>query len=176
MVNKSLPEYLLERRRKYRLRNWDRIRERERLYYSAHCEERKEQMREYSRLHTKERWARRKQYYIENPSAKVAQNVRRRIWKVLRGTMRKKHSKELLGCNLNNFVQHIESQWVDGMSWENYGLRGWHIDHIIPCCSFDLTDLEQQEKCFHYTNLQPLWAEENHKKLASDLLMRHKAA
>ena len=45
------------------------------------------------------------------------------------------------------------------MSWDNYG--DWHIDHIRPCCSFDLSKIEEQEKCFHYSNLQPLWAEEN---------------
>jgi hypothetical protein len=47
------------------------------------------------------------------------------------------------------------------MTWENHGKFGWHIDHIIPCASFDLTDLEQQKKCFHYTNFQPLWWREN---------------
>jgi hypothetical protein len=50
------------------------------------------------------------------------------------------------------------------MSWGNYGLHGWHVDHIIPCASFDLTDPEQQRQCFHYTNLQPLWAEDNLRK------------
>jgi hypothetical protein len=47
------------------------------------------------------------------------------------------------------------------MNWSNYGLHGWHIDHIRPCASFDLSKSEEQRKCFHYTNLQPLWAKEN---------------
>lgn len=50
------------------------------------------------------------------------------------------------------------------MTWENYGVHGWHIDHIRPCKSFDLTDPEQQKECFHYTNLQPLWWWENLEK------------
>jgi len=50
------------------------------------------------------------------------------------------------------------------MSWDNYGYRGWHIDHIRPCASFDLTDPEQQRECFHYTNLQPLWWQDNLRK------------
>ena len=53
----------------------------------------------------------------------------------------------------------IESQFVDGMSWDNHG--EWHIDHIRPCASFDLTDPEQQKECFNYKNLQPLWAKDN---------------
>jgi len=47
------------------------------------------------------------------------------------------------------------------MSWDNHGFKGWHIDHIIPCSAFDLTKVEEQKKCFHYTNLQPLWAKDN---------------
>ena len=48
------------------------------------------------------------------------------------------------------------------MNWENYGV--WHIDHIIPCARFDLSDPGQQKICFHYTNLQPMWGEDNLKK------------
>jgi hypothetical protein len=47
------------------------------------------------------------------------------------------------------------------MSWENYGRKGWHIDHIRPLSSFDLTDAEQRRIAFHHTNLQPLWASDN---------------
>jgi hypothetical protein len=54
------------------------------------------------------------------------------------------------------------------MTWQNYGFDTWHIDHVIPCASFDLTDPEQQQKCFHYTNLQPLTIEEHKKKSAKE--------
>ena len=47
------------------------------------------------------------------------------------------------------------------MSWENYGMHGWHLDHIIPCCSFNLQNEEELKKCFHYSNYQPLWAKDN---------------
>jgi len=54
---------------------------------------------------------------------------------------------------------HLEMKFKNGMSWGNYGQ--WHIDHMIPCSKFDLTHSEQQRKCFHFSNLQPLWAIEN---------------
>lgn len=67
----------------------------------------------------------------------------------------------LTGIPLEGLFTHISSQFKSGMSWENYGPVTWHIDHIKPCCQFDLTDPKQQAECFHFTNLQPLWAKEN---------------
>ena len=73
-----------------------------------------------------------------------------------------KGTMKLVGCTPGQLKQHIEKQFKPGMSWEQRHL--FHIDHIIPCASFDLTKLSQQKKCFHYTNLQPLWAIDNIKK------------
>lgn len=69
-----------------------------------------------------------------------------------------------IGCDDIFFKSYIESKFQKGMTWDNYGLYGWHIDHIIPCSKFDLTDPEQQKLCNHYSNLQPLWAKDNLKK------------
>jgi hypothetical protein len=76
----------------------------------------------------------------------------------------KKHGNtmELTGCSKEHLISHIESMFVNGMSWDNYG--EWHIDHIKPCASFDLTNIEQQKLCFNWTNLQPLWASDNIRK------------
>lgn len=71
---------------------------------------------------------------------------------------------ELLGCTILEAREHIESQFKEGMNWENHGNNGWHIDHIKPCSSFDLTLETEQNECFNYKNLQPLWAVENLKK------------
>jgi hypothetical protein len=77
---------------------------------------------------------------------------------------------DLLGCSIDDFKRHIESTWSEGMHWGNRGYqtskseKKWHIDHIRPCASFDLSDPEQQYQCFHYTNLQALWHEDNMKK------------
>lgn len=69
---------------------------------------------------------------------------------------------KFLGCSFAHAKQHIESQFKDGMNWGNFG--EWHIDHIRPLASFDLTDATQQLMAGHYTNLQPLWAAENMSK------------
>jgi hypothetical protein len=66
---------------------------------------------------------------------------------------------ELLSCTVDQLQTFLEAEFTDGMTWENYG--EWHIDHIRPCASFNLEDPEEQKKCFHWTNLQPLWARDN---------------
>lgn len=69
-----------------------------------------------------------------------------------------------LGCTIPEFKAYLESKFLPGMTWENHSVDGWHIDHIVPLCEFDLTNREQFLKAAHYTNLQPLWAEDNWKK------------
>lgn len=66
---------------------------------------------------------------------------------------------QLVGCTTAQLRAHLESMFQSGMGWHNQGQ--WHIDHIIPCASFDLSQPDQQAKCFHWTNLQPLWAKDN---------------
>lgn len=76
---------------------------------------------------------------------------------LLKGTRKHKKTRELIGCSIIELRQHLESKFLPTMTWENYG-KYWHIDHIIPCSSFDLSTEEEQNKCFHYSNLQPLFA------------------
>ena len=66
---------------------------------------------------------------------------------------------ELLGCKISNFFLHLERQFSEGMGWHNFGK--WHIDHIVPCSSFDFRVSENLKLCFHFSNTQPLWASEN---------------
>ena len=99
-----------------------------------------------------------------DPQYKVIKSLRDRQRRAIKGNLKFADTKELLGCTYEEARLHLESQFTDGMSWDNYGLHGWHIDHIIPCASFDLSDPDQQRQCFHYTNLQPLWAEDNLRK------------
>ena len=79
--------------------------------------------------------------------------------------LKSKSTLELLGCTIKEARVYIENQFSDRMSWENAG--DWHIDHRRPCASFDLTLESEQKKCFHYTNLQPLWGYENLSKGSS---------
>lgn len=102
-----------------------------------------------------------------DPNFKLACTLRTRILSALKSKSAKKASStfELTGCTVEYLRNHLESLFTDGMTWENHG--EWHIDHIRPCVSFDLTDPVQQHECFHYSNLQPLWAHENLSKGSS---------
>ena len=98
-----------------------------------------------------------------DPIFRIKQTLRKRVLNALKTVGIKKAHKtvELIGCSVEMCKEHIEKQFQEGMGWHNHGPLGWHIDHIIPCSAFDLTDPEQQKKCFHYTNLQPLWYHDN---------------
>lgn len=105
-----------------------------------------------------------KRYYDNTrsivPSKRIEDALRVRVYNALKGKTKKSTStEELLGCTFEQARLHIELQFQDGMSWDNY--PDWHIDHITPCASFDLTDPVQQRLCFNYKNLQPLWAKDN---------------
>lgn len=103
---------------------------------------------------------------------KIRGQLRSRFKKVLRKARISKtnHVLTLLGLSLDNFTKYIESQFKPGMTWKNHDLKGWHLDHIRPLASFDLTKEEDQRQAFHYTNYQPLWASENLSKGAKFVL------
>lgn len=103
-----------------------------------------------------------------NIQFKISSNLRTRVNDALKGKIKSQRTLELLGCSIEYLKKYLELQFKPGMSWDNYGqgfndkgMQEWHIDHIKPCASFDLSKPEEQKKCFHYTNLQPLWAKEN---------------
>jgi hypothetical protein len=98
---------------------------------------------------------------LKNIQYKIKSNLSRRIRSFLKKKEFNLNTLNLLGCNLSFFKDFIENKFQKGMSWDNYGLYGWHLDHIRPCSSFDLTNQEDVRICFHYTNFQPLWAKDN---------------
>lgn len=85
------------------------------------------------------------------------------MWSALAGRTKSSGTKKLIGCPIEILILHLESQFIEGMSWENYG-PVWHVDHIKPCSNFDLSNPEQQRACFNYSNLQPLFAADNLQK------------
>jgi hypothetical protein len=95
---------------------------------------------------------------------KIKGNLSSRLSDIINKRNLSTNTFELIGCDRETFMFYIEEQFVKDMSWKNYGLKGWHVDHIIPLSSFDLTIEEEVKKACHYTNLQPLWWEDNLKK------------
>jgi len=105
-----------------------------------------------------------KERYHKNPKHKIIHNMRTSFNSYIKkntGTF------DYLGIDRDGFLKHIESQFLEGMTWENYGfvdgdrMAGWHVDHIIPLASFDFSEPETAYKAWHYTNLRPLWARDN---------------
>ena len=101
-----------------------------------------------------------------NIQFKLAVNLRGRLGRYTNGTVKGGSAVSDLGCTLEELKRHLESQFVDGMNWTNWSRDGWHIDHIKPLSSFDLTDRDQFVKAAHFTNLRPLWAKDNLSKWA----------
>lgn len=153
-----------KRNKEYYLLNKDSIDIKNKLYEIKNKEKMKSYRKQYYIDNKKIIHQKQKEYLANNIEAKIKHNLRVRINHVLKGKIKSGRTIELLGCQAEFLIIYIEKQFKKGMSWENHGRKGWHIDHILPCDSFDLTDPEQQKKCFHYTNLQPLWAKDNIRK------------
>lgn len=92
---------------------------------------------------------------------RLVRTLRARWYQAFKGRAKHGSGVQNLGCSLQEFYDYLESKFLPGMTWQNYGLHGWHRDHIIPLTSFDLTDPEQVKLAAHYTNQQPLWARDN---------------
>jgi len=168
-----------ERQARYRVRHRSSVAAYQRDYYAknktAICNRRKE-LRDRDGIREAEaerarKWrkenpdkaseARRRQRRKMSDAQKLVNSLRRRLRRLVRGG-RRDHMVDLIGCTADELKHHIEKQFEEGMSWEDR--RRWHLDHIVPCSAFDLSDPEQQRACFHYTNLQPRWAVDNLRK------------
>lgn len=113
--------------------------------------------------------------YVQD-TRRLQTNIQRRISHYLRsslGVRLRRHVRQGykagsavrdLGCTIDEFRAYIEAQFLPGMTWDNWSLAGWHLDHKRPLSSFDLTDREEFLRACHYTNYQPLWAEDNLRK------------
>ena len=156
-------EAVLEKNEAWRLKNMDKVRARmaadkPRLKEARKVWEKKNRIKLREKRNLRLR-ARR----IADPSYRLLQNLRARVKVVMReqDAVKRLRTVEALGCSPEQLRRHLESLWLPGMTWENYGPTGWHVDHKLPCAKFDLSNPLHQRMCFHYTNLQPLWAKDN---------------
>ncbi len=92
---------------------------------------------------------------------KLGKNLRGRLGSAVKNNQKTGSAVKDLGCTIDELKTYLESQFQSGMTWDNWTSDGWHIDHIKPLSSFDLTDRQQFLEACHYTNLQPLWAKDN---------------
>lgn len=155
-----------EYKRQWYLQNRPRVLEARRADYASNQEAKKQRAREYYATHKEEclkrNSARMKIRRKHDPKVRLLSNLRKRVYDALSGRDKSASTLALIGCTVDELRAYLQAKFAPGMSWENYGK--WHIDHIMPCASFDLSDRVQQLQCFNYKNLQPLWAVENIRK------------
>lgn len=134
---------ILEKIKKYHQKNKKNVQK----YMKQWYQDNKEKINEYNR-----------QKYKNDVTFKLKLNLRNTLKGKIKaqGARKYKSSLKLTGCTIEHLKNHIEKQFLPEMGWENHG-EIWEIDHIKPCASFNLIDIDQQKECFHYTNLQPLF-------------------
>jgi hypothetical protein len=150
------------------LENKTRLNQKGKEWRQTHKEEKKAQDKLYRTNNREKVNKKSKEYrslrYKTDPTFKLEMLLRKRIINFLNGRTKCAHSMELVGCSKEKAMEHLESQFWPEMTRENQGLGGWEVDHIIPLSSFNKTDLRWQFKTFHYTNMQPLWWDDNRTK------------
>lgn len=183
-------EEMLSQQKEYYQRNKQKISVESKKYYKENREEKLNYQKEYQKKHKKEHNKICREYYLKHKIqckqtartyreknklqikkrsreynqrfyTKLVHSLRERVRSTLKGNYKSATTLKLVGCSLEFLKSYLQKQFKPGMTWDNWGKYGWHIDHIKSCKSFDLSKPSEQRKCFNYTNLQPLWAEEN---------------
>lgn len=140
----------------------------ERRQDPVYIEREAERHREYRR---NEEWVQRKSERELNRKwsdvqVRLAVNLRVRLCQAIKRDSKAGSAVRDLGCSIDELRVHLEALFQPGMTWDNWGRHGWHIDHVRPLSSFDLSDPEQARRACHFSNLQPLWADANLRKHA----------
>ena len=159
---KKNKQKIKEQHRVYRLKHRDKLNASRKEWGKNNPDKVARNARKHREKYRVELNKKRREKRKQNINFKLRVAISNRIRLAINRGSKNSTSYDLLGCTWEELRFHLEKQFSLGMNWDNYGK--WHIDHIKPCCSFNLTDLEQQKLCFHYSNLQPLWAEDNFKK------------
>lgn len=165
--NDNNRERLRARDRARYVLNRDKVRKKSLSYYYRN----RARLREANRVYCKATWETRKalkrqsmaKARLNKTNGYFATLLRTSLLKALQGKVKTCSALRLLGCSIDQFRVHLQSKFRDGMAWNNHGTI-WHIDHIKPCASFNLTNHNEQANCFHYSNMQPLLVLENLRK------------
>lgn len=148
----------------YKERHPDKIKQSKLEFKEHHPEYMREYMKEYRKGYKQIRNARERERKLTDPLYKLTCRIRSNIHSYIKRTGAKKtcSSSELLGCTHEEFKEYFESKFTEGMSWDIFcNSDSIHIDHIIPVDAFDLSIESELRKCYHYSNLQPLWKVDN---------------
>lgn len=157
-------ENLLEYNKNWKKSNTEHIS----IYNKNYAQDNKEKLKNYQKKwyqDNKDNINKRvKMKKITDPIFLISCSVRKRMSEYIKknNILKTNRTFEIVGLTPTELVNYLESKFLDGMSWENYGLHGWHIDHKIPLSS--AKDEEELYKLCHYSNLQPLWSEDNLRK------------
>jgi hypothetical protein len=195
---------ILEKNKKWREENKEHCKEQKSRYYQEHKEEVKDQGKKWRQENPEKEKERHIKYNQEHPGKiekyrkeynqknrenynkylrercktdinyRLIKNLRRRLNHVLKDRQKVGSAVKDLGCTKEEFIKYIESLWLPGMSWDNYGSgpETWQIDHKDALCLFDLEDMAQFLKACHYTNLQPMWHKDHAIKTKEDILKK----
>jgi hypothetical protein len=156
--------------KKWREKNKETLKEYVKTWYEQNKEHRKEYLKEYreKNMDSIRKTKRDYQQHLRDtdPTYKLISYFRTAIYQVLKesNVEKNKHYFDVLQYTPKQLIDHLELQFTDGMTWENYGV--WHVDHIKPISSFSIVEMGDDEfmKCWCLNNLQPMWGEENIRK------------
>ena len=152
---------LKEYGKQYYIDNEEKIKKKNNKWYFDNKEKTSERHKKWNLINRDKIREKKKERRKTDPNYRLVINLRRRTLLALKGNKKSTNTMILLGItNLEFLWKHLEKSFKLGMTRENHG-KVWHIDHIIPCSSFNLMDPNQQKKCFHYSNLQALFVYEN---------------
>lgn len=157
----------IDKAKEYQKEHIEKIKLTKKRHYENNIEFYKEYRQINKKKFTERKVRQRRQRLDSDPLFKFTHNARSVITGAFRRNGNKKFKKQtrtetLLGCTIPELRDHLEKQFQPGMTWENHGLYGWHVDHIMPIASAKTQ--EEIERLCHYTNLQPLWAVDNIRK------------
>ena len=160
-----MPNKRKEYFRQYYQEHREQIKEHVRQYCREHKLKTRERHKQYNQEHKLERKQKRKKRRLADPKFHLDHNISSSVYIALRDKKAGRRWEDLLGYTIDDLMRHLEKKFDENMSWNNYG-GYWHVDHILPRCSFNYENPEDKEfiDCWALENLQPLEAIANIKK------------